>query len=99
MKFSDIFHQLCCYQRVMNISNTLNNLEINVVDAVHDFLARVPNIEVSSVERELTLRPDYCIDARIGFAMQVLATHSLSKQRRTVLLALYVPQSITSRAT
>ena len=31
----------------MNIANTLNNFEINAVDAVHDFLARVPNIEVS----------------------------------------------------
>ena len=53
---------------MMNLSNTLNNLEINAVDAVHDFLARVPNIEVSSVERELTFRPDYRIDARIGFS-------------------------------
>ena len=31
----------------MNISNTLSNLEINAVDTVHDFFARVPNIEVS----------------------------------------------------
>ena len=46
----------------------LNKLEIDVVDAVHDFLARVPNIKVSSVDRELTLRPDYHIDARIGFS-------------------------------
>ena len=52
----------------MNISNVLNNLEINAVDAVHDFVARVPNIEVSLVDRELTLGPDYRIDARIGFS-------------------------------
>ena len=52
----------------MNIANTLNNFEINAVDAVHDFLARVPNIEVSLVDRELTLGPDYQIDARIGFS-------------------------------
>ena len=52
----------------MNTSNNLNNFEINAVDAVQDFLARVPNIEVSSVERELTLGPGYQIDARIGFS-------------------------------
>ena len=52
----------------MNISNTLNNFEINALDAVHDFLARVPGIEVSSVEHELTLGPDYRSNARIGFS-------------------------------
>lgn len=46
----------------------LNKLEIDVVNAVHGFLARVPNINVSSVDRELTLRPDYYIDARIGLS-------------------------------
>ncbi len=52
----------------MNIANTLNNFQINAVDAVHDLLAHVPNIEVSLVDRELTLGPDYQIDARIGFS-------------------------------
>ena len=46
----------------------LKNLEVSGVNIVRNVLAQVPSIEVGSVERGLTVRPDYYIDARIIFS-------------------------------
>ena len=46
----------------------LNNLQTSGVNVVRNVLAQVPSIEVGSVERGLTVRPDYYIDARIFFS-------------------------------